>query len=278
MCGSESIAVKVHSPGGDHLLGCSACGTLFHAGDKSSPGRPEGADVGHSPATVYGPRARIRITLLCRAIARAYSEYLESRIDISRVATVFEIGSQYGHLLRLLRRRGVDACGVDANPGAVERGVLQAPFLRHLEWTPETPFPTGLDLIIIPQVIYYFRQADVLLQRALKAVKRGGYVFLATVNLDEARVVRRALALEAEYAGRGLTPQSNSCLPTRQGLMAFCREQGVQIIDCTPVEPVVRFDDSPGPLFLLRYEVLRRPAYVERSTGYHLHLILQRQA
>ena len=109
-----------------------------------------------------------------------YADRLASASD------VLDIGCGRGELLELLRERGVQASGVDANPEMVEvcisRGlrVYHADGLAYLESVPDG----SLDGVTALQVVEHLQPRDLvrLLEIALEKLRAGGTLVIETIN------------------------------------------------------------------------------------------------
>ena len=121
-----------------------------------------------------GPEERVR-------------ELLEPYVELLRGhAPVLDLGCGRGELLELLRDAGIEARGVDSDPGMVERcrakglAVEQADAIEHLE----QQAPGSLGAVTAMHVIEHlpFAALERLLEAARRALVPGGLLVAETVN------------------------------------------------------------------------------------------------
>lgn len=128
----------------------------------------------------------------------AHTLHMLEQAELPRGARVLDMGAGTGETLRLLRKSGFDADGIDLSPRSPE--VLCADFLA-------APFPDGSFDAVLSQCAF-FVSADVpgALREANRLLKRGGKLLLSDVFFDAPVPLLTAAGFTVLYS-EDLTPQ-----------------------------------------------------------------------
>jgi 2-polyprenyl-3-methyl-5-hydroxy-6-metoxy-1,4-benzoquinol methylase len=137
-------------------------------------GYAEGIRQAADPATWLAEReAPYRVAL----------EWLETRPE---VGTVLEIGSGLGYLTHALRRRGVDAVGVDLSEDAVlaARRRFDEPEGYFLPEGIAERHPDGVDVVVGLEIVEHVPDPVAFVREAIGYLRPGGSLVLSTPNRD----------------------------------------------------------------------------------------------
>lgn len=110
-------------------------------------------------------------------------EWLERRLE---VGTVLEIGSGLGYLTYALRRRGVDAVGVDLSEDAVlaARKRFDEPGAYHLPTGIAERHPEGVHVVVGLEIVEHVPDPVAFVREAIGYLRPGGSLLLSTPNRD----------------------------------------------------------------------------------------------
>lgn len=114
---------------------------------------------------------------------RVALEWLDGRSD---VGTVLEIGSGLGYLTHALRRRGVDAVGVDLSEDAVlaARSRFDEPEGYFLPEGIAERHPHGVDVVVGLEIVEHVADPVAFVREAIGYLRPGGSLVLSTPNRD----------------------------------------------------------------------------------------------
>src|SRR3989344_5125973 len=109
-----------------------------------------------------------------------------------------EIGCADGSFSEKLKKKGLDAYGIDISRGAIEKANKKG--IKALAINAETGLPfedNEFDLVVATEVIEHIYDTDFLIKEMNRVVKRGGHLVISTPNL--ASLVNRAKLLLGKY-------------------------------------------------------------------------------
>ncbi|HLF07713.1 MAG TPA: hypothetical protein VI893_11195 [Thermoplasmata archaeon] len=279
-CGSREAKVIQESPDGRHLVECVRCASIHR------PEEPAEEEVRKEEALKsYRRKSRVGVLnwlqrrLVSGGVARGYARYLEKKGALSGVRQAFELGSEYGHLLRELAARGIGARGIEVNDECHAKSVAPPGTMEKKFWHYSTPFPVGNDLILLPWVLATFSRPDLILKNAADALSSGGRIFVSQGNPDSSRLRREAAEKKGGYSWYGSDSYSENrpagvCQISADGMTALCDRLGLKIHDRTAVEPHLKRDNSFILSRWFRYSLLGRPILTEELDGWEVYYVL----
>jgi ubiquinone/menaquinone biosynthesis C-methylase UbiE len=97
-------------------------------------------------------------------------------VPLRRGMRVLEVGAGRGHLVRRLRQRGVDAAGVDLNPGAVEHAVT--PAVLEMDATDLEFDDATFEAVVSFHAIEHIPDLDAALAEMVRVLRPGGTLLL----------------------------------------------------------------------------------------------------
>jgi len=108
-------------------------------------------------------------------------EFLAATGLLSRPRKILEVGSGKGYMLRHLRDRGHDVCGVDMDPAAIAECGQDVTV--HQSLATDLPFDDGsFDIVVSFDLFEHVPDSDRHLHEVRRVLKKDGYYLLQTPN------------------------------------------------------------------------------------------------
>ncbi len=194
------------------------------------------------------------------ALVHRFGDYYGSiRTDLVELVpegarVILDVGCARGATGRAVRERlGMDVqlIGVELNP--VMAAEARKAYDQVLEGdVAEVPLPTGIDVVIMGDVLEHMRRPDLVLRRLARHLAPGGVVVGSVPNAGHWSVVTALLRGEFEYIPVGLNCISHVRCFTARSLEAMMEQAGLQVVRLLRDMP----EPLPSGLFLI--EAVRR--------------------
>jgi len=195
-------------------------------------------------------------------IAKQYVKYLKQKTPMN-FKNVLDVGSYFGHFVKMLNDKGINARGVEANKTRVSQAVTD-----KIEWGYfDQVFDTDekFDLICFTEMLYYLPNGIPVLNFARTLLTDNGLIFIATVNPSSSLVKNKEIpAVGSEYVNVLLSKKNFESL------------NNFELVDYSPYRTNIFIDLYKKNKFaMIGYFIGMKQPYTPDPDGNHAFILLK---
>lgn len=179
-----------------NIYRCNNCDTVSSTIDGDSK-KIIYEDIKSTPISISRKLKTKLSARMAHLIAKEYFNYVQGHLDVSKIKNALDIGTSYGHFVKILNECGIDAYGIEA-----DRYTLSQKITNKISygWFDENYDDNKkYDLISLTQMIYYMPDNLKIFEKVSSMLNPNGYVFVATTNPDTKSIFRDKIIGSLNY-------------------------------------------------------------------------------
>lgn len=163
------------------VLRCLSCDTIFRT-NVTSASKTRFFDDKKSIKVSFKEKLKTKLVRgkFWNLVAFEYFNYIKSHTDITKIKTALDVGTYYGHLVKILNENGVDARGIESDKFNFAQRVTDK--IENSWFDEDYDDSRKYDLICLTQMVYYMPDNLTFFKKIHGMLNPNGFVFIATNN------------------------------------------------------------------------------------------------